>query len=99
MAPRRSNGSDVISTGPTLPARSPQIFELAQATISRVATLWRDDVIALTLCIIAAWGSYDLSRRIDPVVFEIGTLNVWFDGDIPRIFTDMNYRDSELYTT
>ncbi|HLO01339.1 MAG TPA: hypothetical protein VK208_22965, partial [Pyrinomonadaceae bacterium] len=99
MASTGGDGSDIIPAGPILRSRSRQILEAAQAKFSRVATIWRDDIIALTLCVIAAWGSYDLSRRIDPVIFEIGTLNIWFDADIPRIFVDMNYRDSELYTT
>src|SRR4051812_36438754 len=66
---------------------------------NRIALLLCDAVIIIAFCITAAAGSWELSRRIDPVIFEIGSLNIWFDADIPRIFVDMNYRDSELYTT
>ena len=75
------------------------IAQHTEARRNRIALLLRDAVIIIAFCITAAAGSWELSRRIDPVIFEIGSLNIWFDADIPRIFVDMNYRDSELYTT
>jgi hypothetical protein len=70
-----------------------------RAGISRAGSICRDAGIALVLSLVAAYGSYTLSERIDPVIFEYPTVNTWFDADIPRNFVDMNHRDSEYYTT
>jgi hypothetical protein len=72
--------------------------ELAK-TGSRVF-IGRDLLIVLILAALAACASYKVSQRIDPVIFDNGTLDLWFDADIPRNFVDMtSYRSSEYYVT
>jgi hypothetical protein len=71
--------------------------EIARA-MSRV-WLGSDLVIALILTALATCASYRMAQLIDPVVVDYATLDLWFDGDLPRNFVDMNQRDSELYTT
>jgi len=70
-----------------------------EKTTSRADWVRHDWIIALLLSVVAAFGSYQISRQIDPVVFDLSTLNIWFDADIPRNFVDMNHRDSEYFTT
>jgi hypothetical protein len=59
----------------------------------------RDLLLAVILAAFAASGSYILSGRIDRVIFEQRALDIWFDGDIPKVFDDMNYRDNQSYMT
>src|SRR5215813_588418 len=71
----------------------------AIAIIRPVEWLLRDMILVLILCVVAGNGYYKISEQINPVVFEHGTLNIWFESDLPRNFVDMNYHDSDFYTT
>jgi hypothetical protein len=59
---------------------------------------WTEFVIALVLACVAAGSSYARALSLDPVIYSYGsektyyTSDVWFDADIPKMFTMMNSR-------
>jgi hypothetical protein len=67
--------------------------------VAPVKRVWRDALIGVILCVFAAHSCFKISQRIDSVIFDFTTLNIWFDADVPRNFIDMNTRDSEFYTS
>jgi hypothetical protein len=60
---------------------------------------WLDILLAVTLALTVGIASYQGAQRIDPVIFDGQTMNVWFQGDTPRIFANITDRASNQYRT
>ncbi|MEW6745640.1 MAG: hypothetical protein AB1486_23055 [Planctomycetota bacterium] len=52
----------------------------------------RDLLLAVGLGLGAGFVTFLGASRLDPVLYDSGAFDVWFDADIPRVFEDMIYR-------
>ncbi len=67
--------------------------------ITRINQLSRSEVvIIIVLAAVAAWTTYVRATSINPVVFNTG--DIWFDGDIHRMFQMMDdqFAERHFYT-
>jgi hypothetical protein len=62
---------------------------------SHVRKSWMDVLIIMTLAGIVGFASYQGGQLIDPVIFEQGTGSVWFESDMPFLFSMMTDRNAD----
>lgn len=59
----------------------------------------RDSLILILLFIIAGLATYLGAQLLSPVLLDWETIDVWFDGDIPRVYGNMTERWSNHWRT
>jgi len=67
-------------------------------SVSRLAfqarQCWRDIVIVLVLAVGAAFAAFQGAQLVDPVIVNDRAWDVWFNSDVPRVFSEMVVRSA-----
>ena len=59
--------------------------------------LWLDGAIVIVLACGAAPAAFFASRVLDPVILDWPAVDVWFEGDVGRVYANMTSRGSNHY--
>ena len=62
--------------------------------LTQLFTYWRDITIGAALAVSAAWASYQGSQLIAPALVDDCSFDVWFNGDMVTVYSDMINRYS-----
>lgn len=60
---------------------------------------WRDLLLVVTLATVVGFASYLGAQRIDPMIFDSNSVNIWFQSDISRVFSNMTDHKGNHYRT
>ncbi|MGA7933197.1 MAG: hypothetical protein WCA35_06595, partial [Kovacikia sp.] len=62
--------------------------------ISKIHQHWQDILLALCFGALAAFAAYQGAQQVNPVIVDKQALDVWFESDISRVFSNMTDRTS-----
>lgn len=60
---------------------------------------WQDILLVVILAAMAGFVSYQGAQLINPLIFDWQNMDVWFQGDSPRVFRDMAVYSGEHFRT
>jgi len=77
--------------------QAPQRIEPKVPRLVPPRRLWLDGAIVLLLVSAAAPAAFFASRTLDPVILGWPAVDVWFEGDVGRVYANMTSRGSNHY--